>query len=156
MSDPYTMEVRLCDDAGMVSNERVKPGSPGTAFDPDLTYLRLHNNLAARNTNPDTRKPVTEPYACTGHAHLAGEHIRCTSPAHAPGLPDDLNRVLRDQSVVVPQDGAVWATIGAKAVVCTCPASGYGGTDRGCPLHGEGTGQWNRTHGGPARNGGGA
>lgn len=22
-------------------------------------------------------------YACTSHAHFAGEHIRCTSPAHA-------------------------------------------------------------------------
>lgn len=23
-------------------------------------------------------------YACTAHAHLAGDHIRCTSPAHTP------------------------------------------------------------------------
>jgi hypothetical protein len=23
-------------------------------------------------------------YVCTGHAHFGGEHIRCTSPAHAP------------------------------------------------------------------------
>lgn len=23
-------------------------------------------------------------YVCTGHAHFCGEHIRCTSQAHAP------------------------------------------------------------------------
>jgi hypothetical protein len=23
-------------------------------------------------------------YPCTGHAHFAGEHYRCTSPAHTP------------------------------------------------------------------------
>lgn len=23
-------------------------------------------------------------YACTGHAHFAGDHYRCTSPAHTP------------------------------------------------------------------------
>lgn len=84
MTDPYTMEVRLCDDDGMVSDERVEPGSPGTQFDPDLTYRKLHNNLRARNTNPDTRKPYEgPPFVCTGHAHLGGEHIRCTGPAHA-------------------------------------------------------------------------
>lgn len=81
--DPYTMEVRLCDDDGIVSHERVEPGSPGTIFDSDLTYYKLHNNLRAHNMNPDTRKPYDgEPFACTGHAHLAGQHIRCTSPAH--------------------------------------------------------------------------
>lgn len=83
MTDPYTLEVRLCDDAGLVSNERVEPGSPGTVLDPDLTYMKLLNNLRARNRNPDARKPYTgEPFVCTGSAHLAGEHIRCTGPAH--------------------------------------------------------------------------
>lgn len=70
MTDPFTLEVQLCDDAGMVSNERV-------------AYLKLLNNLRARNGNPDARKPYTgEPFVCTGSAHLAGQHIRCTSPAH--------------------------------------------------------------------------
>ena len=81
--DPYTMELRLCDDQGFVGDTHVESGSPGLAFDADLTYLKLHNNLRARNSNPDTRKPVTEGYGCTGSAHLGGEHIRCTSPAHA-------------------------------------------------------------------------
>jgi hypothetical protein len=27
-------------------------------------------------------------YVCTGHAHFGGEHIRCTSPAHAPMVLD--------------------------------------------------------------------
>lgn len=81
--DPFTMEVRLCDDNGMVSDERVEPGSPGTVFDPDLTYRKLLNNLRARNGSADTRKPYEgEPFACTGSAHAAGEHVRCTSPAH--------------------------------------------------------------------------
>lgn len=81
--DPYTTEIRLCDDDGIVSHERVEPGSPGTAFDPDLTYFKMLNNLRLANTDPDTRKPYKgEPFQCTGSAHLAGTHIRCTSPAH--------------------------------------------------------------------------
>jgi hypothetical protein len=36
MSDPYTAEVRLCDDAGMVSDERVAPGAPGTILEEAL------------------------------------------------------------------------------------------------------------------------
>lgn len=85
MNDPYTCKVRLCDDEGKVSDTPVEPGSPGASFSPtDLTYIKLHNNLRARNSNPDTRKPVEGGWQCTGHAHLAGEHIRCTSPAHAP------------------------------------------------------------------------
>lgn len=80
--DDYTMGLRLCDDAGMVSHERVEPGSPGTV-DQELTYIKLLNNLKSHNANPDTRKPYEgEPFACTGSAHLAGQHIRCTSPAH--------------------------------------------------------------------------
>lgn len=90
MSDPYTEELRLCDDAGLVSHERVEPGSPGTAFDPDLTYMKLLNNLCAHNTNPDARQPfVGDPFPCTGSAHLAGQHIRCTSPAHRAGGASD-------------------------------------------------------------------
>lgn len=82
-ADPYTMEVRLCDDDGMVSDVRVAPGSPGTAFDPDLTYRKLLNNLRRRNRSPDHRGPYEgEPFPCTGSAHVAGRHVRCTSPTH--------------------------------------------------------------------------
>jgi hypothetical protein len=29
-------------------------------------------------------------YTCTGHAHFAGAHYRCESPAHAGNLPGPL------------------------------------------------------------------
>jgi hypothetical protein len=97
IEDPYTMEVRLCDDQGLVTDTPVEPGSPGTTLDPELTYLKLHNNLRAHNTNPDTRKPTEHAgWVCTGHAHLAGQHIRCTGPAHKPG------GALTPQTNVVP------------------------------------------------------
>jgi hypothetical protein len=67
--DPYTSEQRLCDDGGMVSAEPT---------DRVLTYLDRLNDLRALTGLPR----VTEGFACTGSAHLAGEHIRCTSPAH--------------------------------------------------------------------------
>lgn len=78
-TDPYTMEARLCDDNGMVSRERVEPPN---VFNPDLTYLGQLNNLRARTYPRGEHKPVTEPFHCTGSAHQAGEHVRCTSPAH--------------------------------------------------------------------------
>lgn len=72
--DPFTMELRLCDDDGMVSHNRHHgPGGPGTG----ATYLEALNFL-----KPVDRQYDGEPFACTGHAHLSGEHIRCTSPAH--------------------------------------------------------------------------
>lgn len=74
-----TENVRLCDRNGMVSDEPVEPGSHGTEFDSDLTYLRLLNNLRAHTG----LAPVAEPFHCTGSAHLAGMVFRCTSPAHA-------------------------------------------------------------------------
>lgn len=80
MPDPYTMEARLCDDRGMVSDERVPPGNPGTIFDPELTYRALLNSLRAYTDLPAY---LGEPFACTGSAHLARQHVRCTSPAHA-------------------------------------------------------------------------
>jgi hypothetical protein len=50
----------------------------------DRTYLERLNRL--RNTTlgrrGDMSETIEEPFVCTGHAHLAGEHIRCTSPAH--------------------------------------------------------------------------
>lgn len=78
-SDPYTMDARLCDDAGMVSDERVPRGEPGTALDPELTYRRLLDNLRAVGGLPRYTGPA---FQCTGSAHLAGEHFRCTNPIH--------------------------------------------------------------------------
>lgn len=77
--DPYTMELPLCDDSGMVSDEQV----PGT----DFSYLARHRHLQGMTkrgqeylkAHPEIGE---KSWTCTGHAHLAGEHIRCTSPAH--------------------------------------------------------------------------
>lgn len=83
--DRYTAEARLCDDAGLVSDQRVTPGSPGTLLDPDLTYRQLLNNLRGHTGLPPYEG---QPFRCTGSAHLAGEHFRCTNPRHqvqAPG-----------------------------------------------------------------------
>jgi hypothetical protein len=79
MTDPYTTEARLCDDNGMVSDEHVAAGAPGTILDPELTYRRLLNNLRGHTGLPAW---TGEPFACTGSAHLAREHIRCTNPIH--------------------------------------------------------------------------
>ncbi len=90
MNDPYTLENRLCDEAGLVSDERVEPGAPGTLFDPNLTYRQQLNNLRAHT---GLAAYTGEPFACTGSAHLAREHIRCTNPIHVRTL------------VVEPQEG---------------------------------------------------
>lgn len=78
--DPYTMDMRLCDDGGMVSHNLVDDDKPKG----DKTYLDRHNRLARmRSVGQEPRPPITKPFACTGDAHLAGAHIRCTSYAHA-------------------------------------------------------------------------
>jgi hypothetical protein len=74
-SDPYTMEMRLCDDAGMVSHERHPSESNPEG---GATYLEMLNYL-----KPPDRQYHGDPFECTGSAHLGGKHIRCTSPAHA-------------------------------------------------------------------------
>lgn len=76
---PYTMQVQLCDHEGLVSDEPVAPGSPGTVLDPQLTYRKLLDNLRAVTGLPPH---VGLPFACTGSAHLAREHIQCTNPRH--------------------------------------------------------------------------
>ena len=82
-ADPYTCSMRLCDDDGMVSDRRI-PSLAGVSA--ERTFLDRLNNLR-RNTLPyGDHRPVTEPFACTGSAHLAGEHIRCLSPAHLPPI----------------------------------------------------------------------
>jgi hypothetical protein len=112
--DAFTMDMRLCDDEGMVDGEYVVA----------LNRLRSLSHL-------DPFKGA--PFACTGSAHLAGEHIRCTSPAHsqvvgkplngwqvattadalperpeaiAEPLPEDLERLLRDPAILTPHDHA--------------------------------------------------
>ena len=78
--DAFTLDIRLCDDAGMVSDARTEPGTEeygGVA--PGLTYLARLNALRAMGGEEPY---VGAPFGCTGHAHLAGHHIRCTSPAH--------------------------------------------------------------------------
>lgn len=82
----FTAEVRLCDDAGMVSDAPVKAGSPGTILDPELTYRKLLNNLRGHTGLPAY---TGEPFPCTGTGHLAGEHFRCTNPIHTLRKEDD-------------------------------------------------------------------
>jgi hypothetical protein len=65
--DPYTTHMQLCGPDGMVAGE----------------YMELLNRLRQWNSDPDKRKPYNgAPFPCTGSAHLAGQHIRCTSSAH--------------------------------------------------------------------------
>jgi hypothetical protein len=89
MSDPYTTEARLCDDEGMVSWEPVTDRKEVEAE--DTTYLKRLNILRektywARGEKPP--EPITEPFGCTGSAHLAGQYIRCTSRAHETIAPE--------------------------------------------------------------------
>lgn len=60
MTDGYTMEMRLCDEDGMA----------------DLDLLAWMRALGGHPTY------VGRPFACTGSAHLAGEHVCCTNPFH--------------------------------------------------------------------------
>lgn len=79
--DPYTEEDRLCDDDGMVAGGYVER----------LNRWRVVGGL----------EPYDGPaFPCTGDAHLVGEHIRCTSPAHALGLDD----IVGDVGVTVTPD----------------------------------------------------
>lgn len=92
LTDPYTMELRLCDDHGMVSHERAElpdDRAPGVSVPAPESYLDRLNRLRALSLDGGEKpyETITEPFACTGHAHLAGEHIRCTSPAHQQTVP---------------------------------------------------------------------
>jgi len=60
----YTMELCLCADGGTVAGD----------------YIGKLNRLRALGGHAPY---VGAPFGCTGSAHLAGQHIRCTSPAHA-------------------------------------------------------------------------
>lgn len=80
-NDPYTLELRLCDNNGIVSN---KLHDPPSLFNPGLTYLGMMNNLVKYTCAIQDNKyeTITEPFTCTGYAHLIGHHIRCISLAH--------------------------------------------------------------------------
>lgn len=82
-TDPYDMDLRMCDDAGLVSDEPVVDGNTL-----DRTYierfLRLKRMTPAGRENLRLRPEQAEGgWCCTGHAHLAGLHIRCSSRAHS-------------------------------------------------------------------------
>lgn len=94
-SDAYTMEARLCDAAGMVSDERVEPPN---AFAPGMTYLQQLNNLRRRSGHAPYEG---EPFPCTGSAHLAGEHIRCTCATHHVTVPLGVTNLLADAALQV-------------------------------------------------------
>ena len=80
-ADPFTLTMRLCDDEGMVSDAPVD--DPRTPRTHDKSYRERLNRLRAMSRTLDPLKPYTGPaFSCTGNAHLAGEHILCTSPAH--------------------------------------------------------------------------
>lgn len=82
MDDAYTASLRLCDYAGMVSHDPILEETAAPTC--DRSYLDRLNRLRRMThaSGGERVDDVTEPFACTGSAHLAGEHFRCTSPAH--------------------------------------------------------------------------
>jgi hypothetical protein len=136
--DPYTMEMRLCDDEGMVSEATLvdPPGSPVTV---DLTYMGRFKRLRALGGKPWDG----EPFHCTGSAHIIpGEHIRCTSLAHqrssvtfdvagAPSLTFEAPIVgyrTPDGKVYAPEDVQVIRAIPPTVDVSSRPASSFPST----------------------------
>lgn len=101
MVDPFDMEARLCDDAGMVSHACAETPAGYRAF----TYIDRLNSLRAASCLPPYDGP---PFACTGHAHLAHMHIHCTSPAHTQhaDAPPTMARVLGDAVIAAAKRGA--------------------------------------------------
>lgn len=79
--DPYTLHMRLCDDDGQVSHNPVDEFGMRVVV-AGQTFLDRLNNLRSLTAPVGEHRPITTPFVCTGHAHLAGEHIKCTSPAH--------------------------------------------------------------------------
>jgi hypothetical protein len=108
-----TMDLRLCDDAGMVAGK----------------YLDVLNRLRGLSG----KQPYEgKPFPCTGSAHLAGEHIRCVSTAHLrplDALPEDLERLLRHPEIVTDRDGDVARLIAdhlrRDLTVSTVPRDAY-------------------------------
>jgi hypothetical protein len=80
--DPYDIDLRMCDDAGLVSSEPVVDGDTldGSYIE---RFLRLKRMTSVGRENLRLKPEQAEGgWGCTGHAHLAGLHIRCTSPWH--------------------------------------------------------------------------
>lgn len=82
-SDSYTMDMRLCDNDGVVSHNFVEDGKDNETYLDRLNRLR---NMTLRSQG-NKEEWIGDPFNCTGHAHLAGEHIRCTSSAHHTANP---------------------------------------------------------------------
>lgn len=77
MTETFTMYGQLCDENGLISDEYA-PAST-MALGQHVTYRQVLNNLRAATSLP----PYTGPaLTCTGSAHLAGQHIKCTNPLH--------------------------------------------------------------------------
>lgn len=96
----YTMEMRLCDDAGMVSHEPLS-GDDKSAC---VSYLHRLNHLRSLSGHAPYDG---EPFPCTGSAHLAGEHIKCTSPAHSPVKYVNVNEFESRPIITVPESTSV-------------------------------------------------
>jgi hypothetical protein len=90
------MEVKLCDNEGMVSHEKVFPKNP---FNRELTYMEQFNNLRRLGRHGPYEG---DPFACTGSAHLGAEHIRCTNDAvHLHGVSSDCTHLFTHAHLVV-------------------------------------------------------
>jgi hypothetical protein len=82
MSDDFDIDIRLCDDDGRVSDEPIEG-----EHTLDESYIARHlrlQRMTERGREFLKLHPNVEEggWGCTGHAHLAGIHILCTSPAH--------------------------------------------------------------------------
>lgn len=77
MNDDYTMEMRLCDDDGKVSRAFIVDERE-TLDKCCIDRLNRLRNMTLHGDKPE----IVASFMCTGHAHLAGEHIRCSSPFH--------------------------------------------------------------------------
>lgn len=95
MDDPFTTEIELCGADGLVDLETLNRLRGLSGFEP---YRGA-------------------PFACTGDAHLAGEHVRCTSPFHE--LP-----LAAPSPFSSSRDGAVLVRVAREtreALVSHCP-----------------------------------
>jgi len=93
--DPYTMNLLMCNHRGVVNNDWCDDNA-------SITYLDRLNNLRAT----DDLHAVITPFPCSGHAHLAGHHILCTSPAHAR-IPISANTDIMNWHLL-PNGGAIY------------------------------------------------
>lgn len=88
LDDPFDIDLRLCDDDGMVSHKPIETRD-GELPTLDESYMARHlrlQRMSSRGLEYLKQYPGfgDDPWPCTGHAHMAGLHIRCSSPAHLP------------------------------------------------------------------------